>query len=94
MKLQLISVGLKHSGNLGALARVCDNFDAEKLILVDPQCEIDDHAYEKMRGKSLLQSKIKTLSSLQELDIATDLVVTFAGAAVSKSIKTVPSLEY
>ncbi len=47
MDVTVIVVGLKHSGNLGAIARTCDNFDVDKLILVSPLCEVDDRAYER-----------------------------------------------
>lgn len=36
----------------------------------------DDDVYEKIRGRRLLELKIKTLSNLEKLDIATDLVAT------------------
>ncbi|OLS23310.1 MAG: putative tRNA/rRNA methyltransferase [Candidatus Heimdallarchaeota archaeon LC_2] len=47
MKLSIIVVGIKHSGNLGALARLCSNYGVSKLIAVAPECDIDDEAYQR-----------------------------------------------
>ena len=75
MKLLLVSVGLKHSGNLGALARVCDNFNVEKLILVDPQCEVDDHAYERATSSRRYLDNIIIVNTLKEVRNHADVIV-------------------
>lgn len=59
LKISLVAVSIKHAGNLGALARLCDNYDIIKLILVNPQCEIDDEAYERATwGRPYLDNAI------------------------------------
>ncbi|MFV2014128.1 MAG: RNA methyltransferase [Candidatus Heimdallarchaeota archaeon] len=59
MKISLVVVSIKNAGNLGALARLCNNYDIMKLILVNPQCEIDDEAYERATwGRPYLDNAI------------------------------------
>ncbi|MHA2029755.1 MAG: RNA methyltransferase [Candidatus Kariarchaeaceae archaeon] len=47
MEISIIAVRIKHSGNLGALARLCINYGVTNLIAVAPECEVDDIAYER-----------------------------------------------
>ena len=47
MDIVVVCVGIKHPGNLGAVARLCDNYNVKQLILVDPKTDITDEAYER-----------------------------------------------
>lgn len=59
MEINVICVGIKHPGNLGAIARLCDNYGANNLILVAPDCEINDIAYERaVKGRKYLDNAI------------------------------------
>lgn len=42
-QLNIVLVRTLHSSNLGAAARVMSNMGASRLILVDPQCQVDMH---------------------------------------------------
>ncbi|MHA2091410.1 MAG: RNA methyltransferase [Candidatus Kariarchaeaceae archaeon] len=69
MNFVIVAVGLKHSGNLGAIARICDNFNTSHLILVAPECVVDDRAYERAtKARRYLDSIIirKNLSEVRE----------------------------
>jgi len=64
-----------HSGNLGAVARLCDNYDVTKLVLVNPLCEINKEAYDRAtHGKRFLDHPI-IVSSLEEARQEADLLV-------------------
>jgi TrmH family RNA methyltransferase len=66
MKISVIAVGTKHSGNLGALARLCINYNVVNLIAVNPECEINDIAYERaVWGRPYLDNII-VLDSLEK----------------------------
>ncbi len=43
MQVDIVLVEPQTSGNIGAVARVMKNFDFDNLILIDPECELDDY---------------------------------------------------
>ncbi len=49
-KIRVILVRPTFSGNVGAAARAVANMDASDLILIDPQCEIDESARQYAAG--------------------------------------------
>ncbi|PIU61178.1 rRNA methyltransferase [archaeon CG07_land_8_20_14_0_80_38_8] len=53
-------IGAKTSGNLGAIARVMKNFEAAKLYLVNPECEIitDESRARAMRAEDVLKNAV------------------------------------
>ncbi len=67
MKLYLITVGIRDSGNLGALARLAHNFQIDGLIAVAPDCEVDDLAYERATHGRLYLDNLIVLESMAEL---------------------------
>jgi tRNA/rRNA methyltransferase len=75
MKISLVVIGIKSSGNLGALARVCDNFNVDNLILVDPQCEVDEIAYERATKSRKYLDNIIILNTLDEAKEYADVLV-------------------
>ena len=98
MKINVILVGIKHSGNLGAIARSCDNFDVDKLILVSPICEVDDLAYERAtKARRYLDNItiVETLSETREFnDVLIALSARIGGASnLSRSSLPIQSLE-
>jgi len=65
--------------NIGYVARTMKNFCLEKLILVNPQCEVGDTAYRyAMHGRDVLE-KARRIDSLEEVFDAFDLVVSTSG---------------
>lgn len=84
MKLVVICVEIIHSGNLGAIARLCDNYDVDKLVLVNPQCEINKTAYDRAtHGKRYLDNPI-VVSSLEEAKDHADLMVALSARTGGK----------
>ncbi len=60
--MKVVFVEPETPGNIGALARAMNNFDAEELILINPQCEVETgetrklakHAYETVKNARVL----------------------------------------
>lgn len=78
MNIKLVIVGIKSSGNLGAIARLSHNFAISQLILVSPECEINDEAYERaIRGRSFLDN-ILIVDHFQQAKAVCDLLVAFS----------------
>ncbi len=75
MELYLFAVEIKNSGNLGALARVCDNFNVEKLVLINPQCTVDDYAYERATKSRRYLDNVMIFNTLEEAKQMTDLLI-------------------
>ena len=60
LKFYIVAIEIQNSGNLGALARLCYNFQVEHLILINPKCWIDHRAYERATdGKSFLDNHLR-----------------------------------
>ena len=75
MPFIIICVEIIHSGNLGAIARLCDNYDIDQLILVNPQCDINKEAFDRAtHGKRFLDEPI-IVSTLEEAKSHVDLMV-------------------
>lgn len=81
MRFSIVVVGIKHSGNLGAIARVCDNFDVERLILVAPQCEVDDIAYERATHARKFLDDIIIVEHLKEVHPLVDSLIALSARA-------------
>lgn len=59
MNLNVVLVRTETSGNLGATARAAANMGCQRLILIDPQCAIDDDAKRMAAGaQATLQNTI------------------------------------
>ena len=84
MKIYLVLVGLTGGVNLGLIARLTENFDAEEIRLVEP--EITREMMEKAwifsaRARKVLDEKIKVYNKLS--DAVSDLDIVFATSAVT-----------
>ena len=66
--ISVILIKPTRPGNIGAIARSMKNFDLKDLILINPQCRIDDEAQKRaMHAKDILKkAKIKPLSYLKQ----------------------------
>lgn len=59
---------IENKGNLGAIIRSMGNFNLNKLILINPQCDVNSEEVKK-RAKNSKKVKITTLNSLEELKL-------------------------
>lgn len=75
LKPIIVVVGLKNSGNLGAIARSCDNFNVDKLILIAPKCKVDDEAYERATKARRYLDNIIILNNLNEVRKYADILI-------------------
>ncbi len=64
--IDIVMVGTTHPGNIGAAARAMNNMCFTNLILVDPQCPVDEIAYARSSGAHRILDQHKTVSMLQE----------------------------
>jgi len=75
MKIVVVCVEIMNSGNLGAIARLCDNYDATKLVLVNPLCEINKEAYDRAtHGKRFLDDPV-ILDNMEDARDHADLLI-------------------
>lgn len=75
MNAKVICVGIKHPGNLGAIARLCDNFDIDQLILVSPECKIDDIAYERATKARRYLDNVLIVDSITDAKKYVDVLI-------------------
>lgn len=68
-------VGTTHPGNIGAVARAMKNMCFTNLILVDPQCLVDDTAYARASGAYQILDECRTVMTLQAAIADCHLVV-------------------
>ena len=96
MKISIIVIGIKSSGNLGALARVCDNFNVDDLILVDPQCEVDEIAYERATKSRRYLDNIIIVKTLVEAKEYADVLVALSArtGGFSNIVRTAVPITY
>ncbi|MCF7871865.1 RNA methyltransferase [Candidatus Woesearchaeota archaeon] len=79
VKISVILVDSKFSGNVGAVARVMKNFGCNSLILVSPSCKIDVEAKNRAKhAQDILDSAI-VLNSFEELRNMFDTLIGTTG---------------
>ena len=66
MNLHVVLVRTEHSANIGATARAMLNMGAERLILLDCQCEIDSKARQMAAGAADQLTRITRYASWKE----------------------------
>ncbi|ALR03729.2 RNA methyltransferase [Xylella fastidiosa] len=49
-RLRFVLVGTQHPGNIGAAARAMKTMGISRLVLVAPECQLDEHAYRRSAG--------------------------------------------
>jgi len=72
MKIDIICIGIEHPGNLGAITRSMKNFGFERLVLVDPRCDVKEGeaiARSKHAKDILVKAKVKGIDALDGYDI-------------------------
>lgn len=75
MELVIVCVGIQHAGNLGAIARLCNNFEVDRLVLVDPQCEINDEAYERATNGRWYLDNCEIVNTIKDASQYADILM-------------------
>jgi len=85
--LHVVLVGIEYEGNLGMIARLCENFGA-KLILVDPKAKVNFESKKWARHAKGVLEKAKVYPNLKEVkkDVKV-LVGTTAKTATQYNVK-------
>lgn len=89
-RIKIVLVGTSHSGNIGSVARAMKTMGLRRLTLVQPQAEVDGHAYALAAGASELLSTAEQFDSLAPAVADCGLVV---GASARSRTLSWPMLE-
>lgn len=73
--VSVVLVGTSHSGNIGSAARAMKVMGLTQLVLVDPQCEVDEQTLALASGASDVATNARIVSSLEEAVADCELVV-------------------
>ena len=64
--IKIVMVGTTHSGNIGAAARAMNNMCFTRLILVAPECKVDQAAYARASGANRILDEAVICQSLEQ----------------------------
>ncbi len=89
MKLTIVLVEPETSGNVGAVARAMANFGYSKLILINPQCKINEEARNRAKpAQKILQgAMVKDWDYLKRYDY---LIGTAGKSSSSYNLRRIP----
>ncbi|MEK6963069.1 MAG: RNA methyltransferase [Nanoarchaeota archaeon] len=89
MQLTVVLVEPETSGNVGAVARVMANFGYSKLVLINPQCKINEEARNRAKHaqKILQQAVVKKWEHLKRYDY---LIGTAGKSTSSYNLRRIP----
>lgn len=88
--ISIILVRPKTPGNIGAIARSMANFDLNRLILIDPQCDhLEKEAMDRACNAKTVLKKAKILTWTQAKKLGT-LIATTAKLGTDYNIKRAP----
>lgn len=73
--IHIVMVETTHSGNVGAAARAMKNMGLSQLVLVNPQCHIDEQAYARASGADSILNQCRVFATLPEALQDTHLIV-------------------
>ncbi|CAM4061035.1 tRNA (cytosine(32)/uridine(32)-2'-O)-methyltransferase TrmJ [Vibrio neonatus] len=73
--VKVVLVGTSHPGNIGSAARAMKVMGLKQLVLVDPQCEIDDQTMALAAGADDVVNNAQIFSTMQEAVADCALVV-------------------
>ncbi|MBM7038596.1 tRNA (cytosine(32)/uridine(32)-2'-O)-methyltransferase TrmJ [Vibrio ulleungensis] len=83
-KVRVVLVGTSHSGNIGSAARAMKVMGLEQLVLVDPQCEVDEQTLALASGAGDVATNAKIVATLEEAVADCELV--FGTSARSRNL--------
>jgi TrmH family RNA methyltransferase len=90
--LSIVLIGPEHPGNIGAIARVMDNFNLTSLFLVHPQCDhLSEEATNRATHGITILKKAKTIP-LQKLKSFDVIIGTTARVGTDYNIRRSPLL--
>ncbi|MEH0688504.1 tRNA (cytosine(32)/uridine(32)-2'-O)-methyltransferase TrmJ [Vibrio cholerae] len=64
--VKVVLVGTSHSGNIGSAARAMKVMGLSNMVLVDPQCDVDEQAIALASGASDIALNAEVVSTLEE----------------------------
>lgn len=64
--VKVILVGTSHSGNIGSAARAMKVMGLTEMVLVSPQCEVDEQTMSLASGAGDVAQHAKIVNSLEE----------------------------
>ena len=82
--IKIVLVETTHPGNIGAAARAMKNMGLSQLVLVNPQCAVDQQAYARASGADDLLHQLTRHDSLT--DALADCVLVVGTTARSRSL--------
>ncbi len=65
-QVKIVLIGTSHSGNIGSAARAMKVMGLSQLVLVDPQCEVDDQTLALAAGAGAIAQNATVVSTLEE----------------------------
>ncbi|WP_277443348.1 tRNA (cytosine(32)/uridine(32)-2'-O)-methyltransferase TrmJ [Vibrio parahaemolyticus] len=65
-QVKVVLVGTSHSGNIGSAARAMKVMGLSQLVLVDPQCEVDEQTLALAAGAADIAQNAQVVSTLEE----------------------------
>lgn len=74
-QVNVVLVGTSHSGNIGSAARAMKVMGLSRMVLVDPQCEVDAQAIALAAGASDIALNALTVASVEDAVRECGLVV-------------------
>lgn len=72
--IKIVMVGTTHSGNVGAAARAMYNMSLRQLVLVSPECRIDQAAYARASGANQILDDLRIFDDLESAVAECDYV--------------------
>ncbi|CAH0538804.1 tRNA (cytosine(32)/uridine(32)-2'-O)-methyltransferase TrmJ [Vibrio marisflavi] len=88
--VKIVLVGTSHSGNIGSAARAMKVMGLSQLVLVEPQCELDEQAFALASGAGDIIENAVIVSSLEEA--LSDCTLVVGSSARSRTLEW-PMLE-
>lgn len=88
--VKVVLVGTSHSGNIGSAARAMKVMGLSNLVLVDPQCDVDEQALALAAGAADIAQNATVVSSLNEA--VADCALVVGSSARSRTLEW-PMLE-
>ncbi len=88
--VKVILVGTSHSGNIGSAARAMKVMGLTEMVLVSPQCEVDEQTMSLASGAGDVAQHAKIVNSLEEA--VDDCVLVVGSSARSRTLEW-PMLE-
>ncbi|MEB3807150.1 MAG: RNA methyltransferase [Desulfurococcales archaeon] len=87
-RLRLVLVGVEGAINLGLIARLCENFDVEELVLVSPKASLEEAREYAVRASHRLDSALIVGSLGEALEGVALSICTSARSSAADALRT------